>query len=328
MPSDLAGHSQIEQQVDVPDCLAQDFFVARAVQAPDSPAIIAPGRSISYGELLRESRALAARLVSLGARPNTLVAIVMDKGWEQIVGVLGTLESGAAYLPIDPAIPQERLSYLLENGEVGIVLTQSWVEERYEWPASVARLNVDELEQGGIAPAALPRAQSPDDIAYVLYTSGSTGKPKGVMIGHRGLVNCIPETNRTFHVTANDRALAVTALHHDMSVYDIFGILAAGGAVVMPDREGTSSPDHWLELIERQQVTVWNSVPAFMEMLLVHAAAQNIKHAGSFAARVSGRRLDSSDGARANSQALWRRAGRKRRRAYRDDGMEHLVRGG
>ena len=285
MPSDLVRHSQIERQSDVPDCLAQDFFVARAVEAPDRPAIIARGRTLSYGQLLRESRSLASRLVSLGSRPNTLVAVVMDKGWEQIVGVLGVLESGAAYLPIDPASPQERLSYLLENGEVGIVLTQSWVEGRYEWPAGVMRLNVDELERGGTDLHALPRVktpriQTPDDIAYVLYTSGSTGKPKGVMIGHRGLVNCIAETNRTFQVTANDRVLAVTALHHDMSVYDIFGILAAGGAIVMPDRDGTRSPDHWVELIAREQVTIWNSVPAFMEMLLVHAAAQDIRLPG------------------------------------------------
>ena len=285
MPSHLTGHSQLDQRFDVPDRLAQDDFVARAVQAPDRPAIVARGRTLSYGELLCESRALASRLRALGARPNTLIAVVMDKGWEQIVGVLGILESGAAYLPIDPAIPQERLSYLLENGDVSIVLTQSWVEARYEWPAAVRLLKVDELERGGTNPAALPRAQTPriqttDDIAYVLYTSGSTGKPKGVMIGHRGLVNCIDETNRTFQVTANDRVLAVTALHHDMSVYDILGILAAGGAIVMPDRDGIRSPDHWLELIAREHVTVWNSVPAFMEMLLVHVAAQDIRMPG------------------------------------------------
>ncbi len=96
------------------------------------------------------------------------------------------------------------------------------------------------------------------------------------MIGHRGLVNCILETNRTFGVGPDDRVLAVTALHHDMSVYDIFGVLAAGGAIVMPHRDGTRSPDHWAELIARHHVTLWNSVPAFMEMLLVHASARKL----------------------------------------------------
>lgn len=273
----VGGPAFVEACFDVPECLVQDLFIEQATRTPENPAVISAARTLSYSDLLCEARALGCRLRALGARPNTLVAVVMDKGWEQIVGVLGALESGAAYLPIDPAIPQERLSYLLENGEVGIVLTQSWVDERFEWPAGLTRLSVDKLNSGEGDSAPLPSAQSPDDIAYVLYTSGSTGKPKGVMIGHRGLVNCILETNRTFHVTAKDRALAVTALHHDMSVYNIFGILAAGGAVIMPDREGTRSPDHWLELIERQGVTIWNSVPAFMEMLLVHAAAQNTK---------------------------------------------------
>jgi pyochelin synthetase len=276
MRPDMANRSSIERQCDVPECLVHDLFVAKAVQTPDNPALISSARTLTYSELLCESRTLGRQLLALGARPNTLVAIVMDKGWEQIVGVLAALESGAAYLPMDATIPQERLWYLLENGEVGIVLTQSWVDDRYKWPSGITRLKVDELDRGGGDPAPLPRAQSPDDIAYVLYTSGSTGKPKGVMIGHRGLVNCIVETNRTFRVTADDRVLAVTALHHDMSVYDIFGILAAGGALVMPERDGTRSPDHWIELMERERVTVWNSVPAFMEMLLVHAAAQDI----------------------------------------------------
>jgi len=154
----------------------------------------------------------------------------------------GRSRVGAAYLPIDPNIPPERLSYLLENGEVEIALTQSWLDEKLSWPSGVTRLCVDREDADGGDFSPLARVQTPDDVAYVLYTSGSTGKPKGVMIGHRGLVNCIRETNREFAVGPDDRTLAVTALHHDMSVYDIFGLLAAGGALVMPDRDGTRSP--------------------------------------------------------------------------------------
>jgi pyochelin synthetase len=265
----------------ISDCLIQDLFLEQARRAPERPAVISSTRTLSYADLLFRARGLGHRLRALGVRPNTLVAIVMDKGWEQIVAVLGILESGAAYLPIDPNIPPERLSYLLENGEVEIVLTQSWLEEKLSWPFGVTRICVDQDDAGqdeSVADGSIPlaRLQSPDDVAYVLYTSGSTGKPKGVMIAHRGLVNCILETNRTFQVNSNDRVLAVTALHHDMSVYDIFGILAVGGAIVMPDRDGTRSPDHWVELIDRHQVTVWNSVPAFMEMLLVHASARKL----------------------------------------------------
>lgn len=258
------------------DGLIQDLFLEQAARTPERPAVISSTRTLSYADLLFRTRALGHRLRALGVRPNTLVAIVMEKGWEQIVAVLGALEAGAAYLPIDPSIPPERLLYLLENGEVEIALIQFWLDEKLSWPAGVTRLCVDQDHADGEGSTPLARLQSPDDVAYVLYTSGSTGKPKGVMIGHRGLVNCIRETNREFGVGPDDRALAVTALHHDMSVYDIFGLLAAGGAIVMPDRDGTRSPDHWVELIDRHHVTVWNSVPAFMDMLLVHAAARKL----------------------------------------------------
>ncbi len=273
---DLAGQPSAGPGFEAPDCLVQDLFVRQAMRAPERPAVISVAGGLSYGELLSASRVLGHRLRSLGVKPNTQVAIVMDKGWEQVVGVLGALEAGAAYLPIDANVPPDRLRYLLEDGEVEVVLTQSWLDGTLKWPANVVRLSVDQsgLMAGDAEP--LARMQTPEDVAYVLYTSGSTGKPKGVMIGHRGLVNCVLETNRTFGVNADDRALAVTALHHDMSVYDIFGILAAGGSIVMPDRGGTRAPDHWVDLITRLGVTVWNSVPAFMEMLLVHAAARKL----------------------------------------------------
>jgi pyochelin synthetase len=273
MAGDGTGRSPVHA---LPDCLIQDLFAQQAARTPGNPAVISTSRTLSYADLLSMSRGFGHRLLALGVRPNTLVAVVMDKGWEQIAGVLGTLEAGAAYLPIDANVPQERLRLLLEDGEVEVVLTQSWLDEKLPWPPNVTRLCIDREDPGTNRAEPLSRVQSPDDVAYVLYTSGSTGKPKGVMIGHRGLVNCILETNRTFGVGPNDRALAVTALHHDMSVYDIFGPLAVGGAIVMPDRDGTRSPDHWVELIDRHHVTVWNSVPTFMEMLLVHTAAHKL----------------------------------------------------
>jgi amino acid adenylation domain-containing protein len=286
MSSEKIGHrmgettgklrAMVEPRFVVPDCLVQDLFVERATRTPGRPAIISASRALSYAELLAESRSLGHRLRALGVNSRTPVAIVMEKGWEQIAGVLGALEAGAAYLPIDANVPEERLRFLLEDGEVNVALTQSWLDEKLSWPSHVTRLCVDREDPGTKHAEPLPRVQTPEDVAYVLYTSGSTGKPKGVMIGHRGLVNCIQETNREFGVGPDDRVLAVTALHHDMSVYDIFGVLAAGGAIVMPDRDGTRSPDHWVELIDRHNVTVWNSVPAFMEMLLVHAAARKL----------------------------------------------------
>ena len=262
-----------------PNELIQDLFVAQATGAPDRPAVISDAGTLTYGELLRRARACARKLRDLGARPNSLVAVAMEKGWEQIVAVLAIVESGAAYLPIDIQVPRERLWYLLKNGEVQIVLTQSRLDSSLEWPANVIRLSIDaEASEGDGEP--LERVQTPDDLAYVLYTSGSTGKPKGVMIAHRGVVNCIRETNRTFQISAGDRCLALTALHHDMSVYDIFGLLGAGGAMVVPDAAGSRAPAVWVRLIDEHGVTVWNSVPAFMEMLLEYASRKELRIPG------------------------------------------------
>ena len=269
------SRTETEQTRGVPqDCLVHDLFLRQAEREPGRTAVISANRTLSYGELRSLSQVWAGRLRQLGARPNTLVAVVMEKGWEQMVAVMATLQSGAAYLPIDVGVPTERLHYLLKNGEAQVVLTQSWVDDRLQWPAGVTRLSLDVAPPAGEEAVALPGWQTPDDLAYVLYTSGSTGAPKGVMIAHRGLVNCILDTNRTFGISAGDRALAVTALHHDMSVFDIFGLLAAGGAIVIPEHLSSRAPDHWAGLIDREGVTIWNSVPAFMEMLLQYAAGR------------------------------------------------------
>jgi pyochelin synthetase len=263
---------------EVQDCLIQDLFIEQAKRTPDNLAIISSSRQLSYKSLFVESQYWGEKLRNFAKEPNTLIAVVMEKGWEQIVAVLGILEAGAAYLPIDPKFPKERLWYLLENSGAQVVLTQSRLEEKLEWPANVIRFCVDAEIIAGRTESEPPRnRRAPDDLAYVLYTSGSTGKPKGVMIAHCGVVNCIVETNRSFGINENDRALAVTALHHDMSVYDIFGLLGAGGAIVIPDASGSRAPDHWVELIDQHNVTIWNSVPGFMEMLLDYAAGQDLE---------------------------------------------------
>ncbi|HXU31202.1 MAG TPA: amino acid adenylation domain-containing protein [Thermoanaerobaculia bacterium] len=240
----------------------------------ETPAVIAPGRTVTYGELRRRSRALGAELRAHGALPNRLIGVVMEKGWEQVVAVLGVHESGAAYLPIDPDLPAERRRYLLDNGEVEIVVTQPWIAERIdaagEWPErslSVVRIEAEEAVAEIAADAASP-VQSPSDLAYVIFTSGSTGKPKGVMIDHRGAVNTVLDVNSRFGIGPADRVLALSALSFDLSVWDIFGPLAAGGAIVLPGADRTRDPEHWAERIGAEGVSIWNSVPALFEMMV------------------------------------------------------------
>jgi amino acid adenylation domain-containing protein/non-ribosomal peptide synthase protein (TIGR01720 family) len=252
--------------------LLHTMFIEQARHREEQLAVVSSTRTLTYGELLSLSNRLGRRLRNFGARPNTLVAVVMDKGWEQVAAVLGTLQSGAAYLPIDAGLPRERLWHLLERGEVSLVLTQTWLDANLEWPESVRRICVDDDDEelAGENDELLEAVQGPLDLAYVIFTSGSTGQPKGVMIDHRGAVNTIIDINERFAVQPEDRVLALSSLSFDLSVYDIFGMLSAGGTIVMPDANARRDPQHWAEMMRREKVTIWNSVPALMDILLEH----------------------------------------------------------
>jgi amino acid adenylation domain-containing protein len=254
--------------------LLHSFFFDQAIQRPDQIAVITSKRTLSYEELQSRANQTAHWLRQRGAHPNSLVAVVMEKGWEQVVGALGVLASGSAYLPIDATIPKERLAYLLNHGQVSLVLTQSWHDQKIEWPSGIERLCVDRADQLGLSTSFFEPVQGPEDLAYVIYTSGSTGLPKGVMIDHRGAVNTILDINDRFGVGPNDRVLALSSLSFDLSVYDIFGILAAGGTLVMPEQVDTRDPSKWAELIARENVTIWNSVPALMELLVEYVVGR------------------------------------------------------
>lgn len=251
------------------------LFVKRAARQLAQPAVISPGRTLTYEELLVRSNDLGILLREKGVQPNTLVAVLMEKGWEQVVAVMGVLMSGAAYLPIDPVNPEERRRHLLRDGDIGLALTQSWLGERLNWPEDVERLYVDQLRRRDREFTPPELVGKAEDLAYVIYTSGSTGFPKGVMIDQRGAVNTIQDVNRRFSVGKKDRILALANLNFDLSVYDIFGILAAGAAIILPEADKAKDPAHWLELMKQEQVTVWNSVPALMQMLLEYASGRD-----------------------------------------------------
>ncbi len=258
----------------LPAGLLHDGFLARAVQTPDAVAVIAADRSLSYGEVDALFNQIDRRLRDLGARPGTLVAIVLDKGWQQVVSAVGVLKSGAAYVPIDAQVPTRRLHQLLDGAGISLVLTRHVVEESTRWPEGTRRIIVDGGSLASLATTPLPAAGAvPHDLAYVIFTSGSTGEPKGVMIEHAGALNTVVDVNDRFAVTAADRVLALSALNFDLSVWDIFGTLAAGGALVLPAPDALREPARWAELVAEHRVTVWNSVPALMEMFTEHAIA-------------------------------------------------------
>jgi amino acid adenylation domain-containing protein/non-ribosomal peptide synthase protein (TIGR01720 family) len=254
----------------VTDELLHTLFAAQVDQRPHQPAVIHTDRTLTYEELFAQSNQLGHWLRRLGARPNKLVAVVMEKGWEQTVAVLGILQAGAAYLPIEATLPPERINYLLDQGEADFVVTQRWLDKKFEWPERVRRTYIGSDELAAESTEPLPSVQRPEDLAYVIFTSGSTGQPKGVMIDHRGAVNTVLDINKRFRVTPNDRVLALSSLSFDLSVWDIFGLLAAGGTIVVPDAASRRDPTHWAELVARHKITIWNSVPALMNIQVDH----------------------------------------------------------
>ncbi len=256
----------------LPSGRLEEAFLRQAASAPDAVAVIAGGRQISYGVLAAQAAAIAALLIRYGCGPDRLVAVVARKGWEQVAAVLGVVMSGAAYLPIDADLPEERLALLLKQGEVGIALTQSGMIDRIAWPEGVTPLAIEAIEPGAAWPA--PPLRSDANLAYVIFTSGSTGTPKGVMIEHRAAQNTVADINARFGIGPKDRVLGLSSLSFDLSVWDIFGILGAGGTLVLPDPDRPRDPAHWAALARHHQVTVWNSVPALMVMLLALAESE------------------------------------------------------
>jgi non-ribosomal peptide synthetase component F len=213
--------------------LAFDPILAHAARHPEAVAVITPARELSYGELLSISWKIAHALRKRGAKPGHIVGILLEKSWEQVAAVLGIQLAGAAYLPIDAQAPPERIEYLMADSGVQILVTNSALRQGLAREAQYLLWDAPawfETEPD----TAMQLAQSPGDLAYLMYTSGSTGRPKGVMIEHRSIVNRMADVRQRFAITSADRAIGLTALHHDLAVFDIFGVLGAGGALVLP----------------------------------------------------------------------------------------------
>ncbi|MFF5973897.1 amino acid adenylation domain-containing protein [Streptomyces sp. NPDC012769] len=263
-----------------PEGLLHEPFLDRAAAHPERPAVLTADREVTYGELAARAEAVRHQVHdTMGAREprDRLVGITLDKGPEQVAAAYGVMMAGAAYLPVGAALPAQRRSRILADGEAPAIVTDRALDSALEWPDGVPRLLVDDpaLAPFAAAPAGrLPAGPArPGDLAYVLYTSGSTGTPKGVMIEHGAVLNTVADINERFRVGPQDRVFGLADLGFDLSVYDLFGTLAVGAALVLPDPDMRSEPAHWAKLMAQHGVTVWNSVPAQMQMLVEHVEA-------------------------------------------------------
>lgn len=242
-------------------------FMRNAQQYPQAVAVIDTFGEMTYSALYQAASTLATQLRLQGEIQGDAIAILADKGRQQPVAMLAALMCGKAFLPMDKGWPlQRRLGVMAQTGINTLLSNEAWV---------TPDINVVVLDSAGHAPT-LPQPEwllppidaTPDNLAYIIFTSGSTGTPKGVAIEHRSVVNMIEGTNRYFAIDQNDRSIALSALSFDLAIHDIFSVLSAGGAVVMPAESDRTNPEAWYQLMIAHRVTTWLSAPALLELLL------------------------------------------------------------
>jgi nonribosomal peptide synthetase DhbF len=259
-----------------PRATVPELFQRQAARTPDATAVVHEQAEISYAELNTRANQLARYLVSLGAAPERLVALALDRSPELVVSVLAVLKSGAAYLPVDPGYPADRIEYMLAEANPVTVLTTRQVSRRL--PANTRYVLLDDpalaaelrrLPGGDLAVA----AAHPASPAYVIYTSGSTGRPKGVVVSHAGVVNYLARQHAEFGLTAADRFLHKSAVCFDSAAWEMFVPLTLGATIVIARPDGQRDPAYLAQLIRDQQVTAATFVASMLRVFLAEPGA-------------------------------------------------------
>ncbi|WP_439608604.1 amino acid adenylation domain-containing protein [Hydrogenophaga sp.] len=244
------------------------LFEAQVARTPDAVAVRFEDSTLSYAQLNARANQLAHRLRALGAGRESLIGVWMERSADMVVAVLGVLKSGAAYVPLDPAFPKDRIDYMMEDAELRIVVTQDGLAQGL--PTGVQSVCLDT----GASTLAALSADNPaplagaGDLAYVIYTSGSTGRPKGVMLEHRAVVNFLLSMHREPGITAADRFVAVTTLSFDIAGLEIHGPLTVGGTVVLASRATALDGLRLAELLDHSEATLLQATPATWRLLL------------------------------------------------------------
>jgi len=246
-----------------------ELFETQVERAPDAIAVVFEDRKLTYRELNRRANQVAHRLRKIGVAPDTLVGLFVERSLEMVVGMLGILKAGAAYLPLDPVYPKERLAFVLDDAQPKVVLTQQHLLDLL--PANVVKaIALD--SQGELfsneSSENLDHIAQLDDLAYVIYTSGSTGKPKGVLVTHRNVARLFQATEAWFHFDPKDVWTLFHSHAFDFSVWEVWGALAYGGRLVVVPYFVSRSPGAFYELLRRENVTVLNQTPSAFRQLI------------------------------------------------------------
>lgn len=249
-----------------------EIFEHKAKEVPEAIALIYENDTLTYRELNERANHLAHRLRNEGIKPDEPVGIMMQRGINTVVGMIGILKAGGAYVPLDPAYPPARVGYMLEHSEARIVVTEAALLGRMdelmkEGSHVETVINLNDMDTKETAD--LSSRVSSDNLMYIIYTSGSTGLPKGVMVTHKNAVNYIRWSVDDGKLGTDDRMLLVTSISFDISVFEIFGALTSGATLVIASEDRLKDPGLLLEYIEAKGVNVWHSVPTLMAQLLI-----------------------------------------------------------
>ena len=269
---------------DVPPVTLPALFEAQVERSPEATALVFEDAKLKYAELNLRANRLAHYLIGLGIGPEDLVALALPRSMEMVIALLGILKAGAAYLPLDPDYPAERLAYMLRDAQPACVLTSARIAERL--PESIAQLLLDHPETAGAlaqSPETNPsdaqrtRPLSPRNPAYLIYTSGSTGTPKGVIVSHGAIVNRLFWMQSAYELQSDDRILQKTPVGFDVSVWEFFWPLMHGATLVIARPGGHKDPAYLSTLIRAGQLTTVHFVPSMLQAFLQEPGAASCR---------------------------------------------------
>ncbi|WP_342089473.1 non-ribosomal peptide synthetase, partial [Dyadobacter sp. OTU695] len=246
-----------------------ELFAGQVTAGGSSVALVFEGQTMSYGELDAASNRLGHYLRGVGVGPESLVGICLERGIDMVVGILGILKSGGAYLPIDPDYPVERIGYMISDSQVSCVVSSAALSGRLPGSCHVIQLDGADRERvGACSSEVVFSGVTSSNLAYVIYTSGSTGRPKGVMIEHRSLVSLIYNQIETLQLHSGITVLQFSSISFDASVYEIFSTLTVGGRLVTVSKETILESARLTELINKEQVELVTLPPSYQIALI------------------------------------------------------------